>query len=390
MSWPEYSLGDIGYLSRGRSRHRPRNDPRLYGGEYPFIQTGDVTHANFYVTEHSQTYNEEGLEQSRLWPKGTLCITIAANIAETALLSYEACFPDSIIGFISYPDKCDARYIKFYFDLAKAKFKQVAQGAAQDNLSQEKLLSFRLPLPPVAIQQEIASVLSTYNDLIENNTRRIALLEESMRLLYREWFVRLRFPGHEAAKLVDGLPEGWEKKPLEQICDLTMGQSPPSDTYNQDGDGLPFHQGVTRFGGRFVTHDTFCTQANRVAEPGDILFSVRAPVGRINITLDKVVIGRGLSAMRCKTGHQSFLFYQLKSHFFKEDMLGGGAIFASVTKQQLSSEMLLAPKLSVVDEFGSIAKPVDQQIVNLHMQNQRLTEARDLLLPRLMSGEIEV
>jgi type I restriction enzyme S subunit len=98
-------LDDIGRIARGKSKHRPRNDPVLYGGKYPFIQTGDVKHSNFYVTGYSQTYNEIGLAQSKLWQPGTLCITIAANIAETAILKIQACFPDSIIGFIPHKKK---------------------------------------------------------------------------------------------------------------------------------------------------------------------------------------------------------------------------------------------------------------------------------------------
>ena len=294
---------------------------------------------------------------------------------------------------ISHPEKVDKRFIYYVFNspIFRAQVKGSATGATVRHTAPERIYQCKVPCPTdIDIQRHIADILSAYDDLIENNNRRIALLEESMRLQYREWFVRLRFPGHEHVNIVDGLPEGWRKKPLEEVSDLTMGQSPPSDTYNTNGDGLPFHQGVTGFGDRFVNHDTFCTQFNRIAEPGDILFSVRAPVGRINITLDRVIIGRGLSAIRSKTGDQSFLFYQLKDHFFKEDMLGGGAIFASVTKKELSGEFLLVPRNGIVREFERISQPVDQQIVNLHLQNCRLTEARDLLLPRLMSGEIQV
>src|SRR5690348_12719049 len=135
MTWSTKRLDELGAVSRGRSRHRPRDAAHLYGGPYPFIQTGDVKHAPLYVTEHSQTYSEAGLEQSRLWPAGTLCITIAANIADTAILTYEACFPDSVIGFIPDTDKADAKFIKYYFDAQlKGSYRQFSQGAAQDNL----------------------------------------------------------------------------------------------------------------------------------------------------------------------------------------------------------------------------------------------------------------
>src|ERR1022692_1700320 len=223
MRWTPRHLDQLGHVSRGRSRHRPRDAAHLYDGPYPFIQTGDVKHAGLYITDYQQTYSEEGLAQSKLWPAGTLCITIAAkrsgrpqfalcqlwpagtlcitiaaNIADTAILNFDACFPDSVIGFIADPTEADSRFIKYLFDATlQTRFQQFSQGATQDNLSQEKLLSLELAVPGVVEQQEIADILSAYDDLIENNRRRIQLLEEFVRQLYKEWFVRLRFPGHE-------------------------------------------------------------------------------------------------------------------------------------------------------------------------------------------------
>jgi len=135
MKWPLKRLNDLGYVSRGRSKNRPRDAAHLYGGDYPFIQTGDVKHSNLYITQYTQTYSEAGLAQSRLWPIGTLCITIAANIADTSILSFEACFPDSIIGFIPDPKEADARFIKYSFDaLLQKQYQNFSKGAAQDNL----------------------------------------------------------------------------------------------------------------------------------------------------------------------------------------------------------------------------------------------------------------
>ena len=391
MEWTSRTLDELGYVSRGRSRHRPRDAAHLYGGPYPFVQTGDIKHTNLYLTNYSQTYSDAGLEQSRLWKAGTLCITIAANIADTAILGIDACFPDSVIGFIPDKEKADVRFIKYLFDATlQIRFKKFTQGAAQDNLSQSKLLSLEFLLPDVTEQRRIASILSTYDDLIENNQRRIQLLEQSAQLLYKEWFVHLRFPGHEHVTITDGVPEGWEKKPLGEIADITMGQSPKSIYYNEDGNGLPFHQGVTNFGIRFPSHQKYCTMQNRLAEPGDILFSVRAPVGRINIAPDKIIIGRGLAAIRSRTGQQNFLFYALKNWFFKEDIMGTGAIFAAITKKDLHGVELLQTSDRIAEMFMEHIVPIDLQIEKLHQSNEQLTQARDLLLPRLMSGEMEV
>jgi type I restriction enzyme S subunit len=189
MSWTPQRLDQLGYLSRGRSRHRPRDAAHLYDGPYPFVQTGDVKHSGLYIAEYQQTYSEAGLEQSKLWPEGTLCITIAANIADTAILAFDACFPDSVIGFIPDPKKSDARFVKYLFDATvKSRVRQFTQGAAQDNLSQEKLLSITFLAPLVDEQTRIADILAAYDELIENNRRRMALLEDAARQLYREWF----------------------------------------------------------------------------------------------------------------------------------------------------------------------------------------------------------
>jgi len=282
----------------------------------------------------------------------------------------------------------DTLFIRYALEANLTRLLQFAGGTTFPNLTKDALKSFLIPFPEN--RGQIVSILSAYDDLIENNRRRIKLLEQAARLLYKEWFVHLRFPGHEHVKIKNGLPEGWERKRLGDIAEIVMGQSPKSEHYNEDGIGLPFHQGVTNFGFRFPTHKTYCTITARIAEPGDILFSVRAPVGRINITLDKIVIGRGLSAIRSNCGQQSFLFYSLKNHFFKEDIMGGGVIFAAITKKDLHDVELLQPPYTLIEMFQEQVFPIDHQIANLYRMIEHLVKARDLLLPRLMNGEITV
>ncbi len=390
MSWEYKTLDQLGDVSRGRSKHRPRNDPSLFGGEYPFIQTADVKAANFYITEYDATYNEKGLAQSKLWHPGTLCITIAANIADTGILAMDACFPDSVMGFIPYEGIADARFVKYCFDILQRDCRKISQGTAQDNLSWEKLSTIQFPAPPLEVQQMIADILSSYDDLIENNQKQIKLLEEAAQRLYKEWFVDLRFPGHETTPITDGIPEGWKNQTLAGIASVIMGQSPKSEFYNQEGKGLPFHQGVGSYGTRFVIDNTYSTSYTRIAEAGSILFSVRAPVGRLNMTKNKVVIGRGLAAINHRAGKQSYLFYLLKERFFKDDIIGNGAIFASISKDELLGQKFLVPTDELIERFDTIASDIDRKIAGVADQIILLTEARDRLLPKLMNGEIEV
>jgi type I restriction enzyme, S subunit len=147
--WEVNELTAIGFVGRGRSRHRPRNEPSLYGGPYPFFQTGDIKGANTHLWAHTQTYSDLGLAQSKLWDAGTLCITIAANIAETAILARKGCFPDSVVGFIADPEKVDVVYVKMFLDSIKQSMQNASRGTTQDNLSVEKLLTFQIPTPPL-------------------------------------------------------------------------------------------------------------------------------------------------------------------------------------------------------------------------------------------------
>ena len=300
--WEETTLEGLGTFERGKSRHRPRNDPELFGESMPFFQTADVKAAVLHMTGASSFYSEFGVSQSRVWEPGTTCITIAANIAETAILGEPACFPDSIVGFTPYGPLTDSYYVKYLLDFNRARLTSAARGTTQDNLSLEKLLAQRFLIPGVRTRELVVDKLRPIDDLIENNRRRIEVLEEMAQAIYREWFVHFRYPGHEDATFIDSplglIPEGWKAVQLVDVAELTMGQSPKSEFYNDDGHGSPFHQGVKDFGRHFPTHRTFCTVEGRRAAAGDILVSVRAPVGRLNIAPTDMTIGRGLGAAR--------------------------------------------------------------------------------------------
>jgi type I restriction enzyme S subunit len=167
-NWCWSSLDQLGQLDRGRSRHRPRDAAFLYGGPYPFIQTGDVRRASQYIREHSQTYSEAGLKQSRLWPEGTLCITIAANIAETAILSYPACFPDSVVGVIFNRELVSVRYVEMFLRTVKGRLHAFAPATAQKNINNDVLRTLAVPLPPYQEQLAIVEAAEAQLSVIEH------------------------------------------------------------------------------------------------------------------------------------------------------------------------------------------------------------------------------
>lgn len=397
MSWQEISLGDAVKEDGGILQTGPFGS-QLKQSEYavegvPVIMPKDIRNGEVIQEEVARVpeATAERLARHRVSECG-IVLPRRGEVSKRAFIKPEqagwicgtGCLKIEVGGVKVWP-----RFLYYYLALPSSVdwLLQNAVGSTMLNLSVEIVSRFPLRLPSIDVQKKLAENLSNYDEAIENNQRRIQLLEESARLLFREWFVHLRFPGHEHVKVINGVPEGWSFQSLEKIAGVVMGQSPKSEFYNEDGDGLPFHQGVTGFGLRYPEHKTYCTVTKRLAKTGDILFSVRAPVGRINLANDKIVVGRGIAAIKSKLGQQNFLHYALKSHFFKEDMIGGGAIFASVSKKDLLGVKLLQPEEPFVRLFMDHVKPIDEQIDILTRANKELAKARDLLLPKLMSGE---
>ncbi|MBI2284188.1 MAG: restriction endonuclease subunit S [Bacteroidetes bacterium] len=192
-NWEEKKLQDVAKVfERGKSRHRPRNWEGLYGGQIPFIQTGDVRNANKYITNYTQTYNEVGLAQSKLWKKGTICITIAANIAETAILNFDACIPDSIIGFYVNDNKADLNFAYYLLQYFKAELQKLGKGSAQDNINLGTFENRYFPFPPLKEQQTIVRQLDALRDEMQKlesvYQKKIDYLEELKKSLLQKAF----------------------------------------------------------------------------------------------------------------------------------------------------------------------------------------------------------
>jgi type I restriction enzyme S subunit len=288
------------------------------------------------------------------------------------------------------PDRLMTRFLYYALRPKLSEFRSVSTGAATKFLTLTILNQTEIQVPPLRVQRRIVGILSAYDDLIEHNLRRIKILDEMTRAFYREWFVEFRFPGNvEGFVGADGAPSGWRQDTLKDIAVLVMGQSPKSEFYNSEGRGLPFHQGVSNFGDYFPTDRTYCTVDDRLAEEDDILFSVRAPVGRINIAQRRMVIGRGLSAIRSLTGHQVFLLEQLRDLFKEEDSIGGGTIFKAVSKQDMENIKIMTPTETLREQFEAVARPAWKQMRVLTNIVTNLRSQRDLLLSRLISGQIE-
>ncbi|MBD3280575.1 restriction endonuclease subunit S [Candidatus Dojkabacteria bacterium] len=394
MEFKKIKISDLGKVITGRTP--PTKNEDYYGNKYPFITPTDLKKSKRYI-ETERYLSELGFkhqEKVLLPPDSTCLVCIGATIGKICLTKEQSFTNQQINSIIPNTEKYDAKFIYYLLSTKGEEIKKIAGGAATPIVNKSSFSNFEIEIPNLDDQNSIASILSAFDDLIENNTRRIEILEEMARLIYREWFVHFRFPGHEDVKMVDSelgkIPEGWEVRKLEELCELILGQSPKSEFYNEEGEGLPFHQGVRDFGRRFPTTTTWCTKRKRIAEEGDILFSVRAPVGRINIANTKMVIGRGLHAIRSKADNQNFIYHQLKHKFREEDIMGGGTIFKSVTKKDMLNLQMLNPSQDIINLFEKKVSPISNQIRILTDQNTVLKEIRDLILPQLISAKIEL
>ena len=368
------SLDYFGKVGRGKSRHRPRNDPALYGGPYPFIQTADITNSDLYVTSYSQTYSEAGLSQSKLWEPGVLCIVNAGvNTGDSSILGIQACFPDSVISFSANPKRCDVRFIKYFLDSVKSGIRSITMGATQDNLSVSKLLTIKVPAYTLETQRKIAGILSAYDDLIENNRRRIAILERMAEELYREWFVRMRFPGYQNTKFVKGVPEGWEQRKLGEVITLNYGKALKAE-YRVTG---PYP--VYGSSGIVGTHikplvDRPGLIVGRKGNVGSVYYSDLSfyPIDTAYYVESKLA--------------DSYLYHLLSSMNF----INNDAAVPGLNRNQAYSNLLLLPQHNLIEAFEDLVGKLVTKTRKLRDSISLLTSVRENLLNRLVSGKLRV
>ena len=387
------NIGDLGTIITGKTP--PTTNKNYYGDYAVFIKPTDISEQSKYTYETEEMYSKLAAEkyESSLIPKGAICVPCIGTIGTKMTMTPCDCYTNQSINSIICNENYDNEYVYYLIKnfLPGLKAYNLGTASGREYVSKSNFEKIELVAEQdKEIQKKIGVILSRYDSLIENYQKQIKLLEEAAQRLYKEWFIDLHFPGHENTKIVDGVPEGWEKKKLHEIAEVVMGSSPKSEFYNNDKQGLPFHQGVGSYGTRFVDDNVYSTSITRLAEPNSILFSVRAPVGRLNITKNKIIIGRGLAAMNHKDGFQSFLFYMLKERFFMDNIIGNGSIFASISKVELLDQEFIVPPMKTIKAFESLASKLDKKIQGVDTQLRLLTEARDRLLPKLMSGEITV
>lgn len=409
VSWQIKSLSELGRFSRGKSKHRPRNDKKLFtNGTYPLIQTGDIKNANLYVTKNSDYYNEFGLSQSKLWEQGTLCITIAANIAETAILSYPMCFPDSVVGFNAHKNESSELFVYYVFELIKKEIQKTSSGSIQDNINIDYLTKLKLKVPNKDYQDRIVNLLSTIDKKILINNQINEELEAMAKTLYDYWFVQFDFPDENGKpykssggkmvyndQLKREIPEGWGVDSLWNIATFYNGLAmqkfrPASET----DESLPVIKIREMFSGFSKDTEKASTTIPKeaIVEAGDILFSWSATLEVILWGGEKGALNQHIFKVTSEKYPKSFIYNELRSYLkvFKTIAELRKTTMGHITQDHLKQAMIIIPPNDLIDEIHNRISLILKQQLDLKQQNQELTQLRDWLLPMLMNGQVKV
>jgi len=401
-NWKEYKLGEIGTIARGKSKHRPRDASFLYGGKYPFIQTGDVKSANHKLFNYSQTYSEDGLKQSKLWPKGTICITIAANIADTAILTFPACFPDSVIGFIADDEMCNIDFVEYLLQFYRMQIKTHSIGSVQDNINLGTFEKIKFRIPDLPTQTAIAEILSSLDDKIELNNKINQELENLAQTLFKQWFIDFEFPNQNGepykssgGEMIDSelgeIPKGWEVGSIYDISDVIYGAPFKSKLFNQENKGLPLIRirDLKTFQPQNWTEEIHPKGTKIYA--GDLVVGMDAEF-RAHFWLGQPAwLNQRLCHFRPKTTFSKLFVREIiKPQLAFHENSSVGTTVIHLGKGDIDTFKSLIPVNNILLQFEELSNSIFDTIINNSKESQELTKLRNTLLPKLISGELEL
>lgn len=382
--WQRVKLGNIAEVIGGGTPSTQNYD--FWNGDISWLTPKDLSgYKEKYISKGERNITASGLQNSsaRILPKGTVLLTSRAPIGYLAIAKQEVCTNQ---GFKSIVLK-NGYLPEFFYYLLKNNIEYIigmSSGSTFSEISGTQVKNLEFKVPPLDVQKKIAGVLGALDDKIELNNKINQNLEAQAQALFKSWFIDFEPFGGK-------MPNDWKIGKLGDIAEIIMGQSPDGSTYNEEKNGIPFFQGRAEFSFRFPSLRLFTTLPKRTAKKGDILMSVRAPVGDLNVALFECCIGRGLSAIREKNLRQSFLYYLLNFEKKQLNVFNGeGTVFGAINKNGLRDLTIIIPTSKHIDHFEKIVTPIDAQIETLSQENVRLAELRDTLLPKLMNGEINV
>lgn len=379
MEWKTYSIAEIGEVVGGGTPSTSNSE--FWGGDIPWITPKDLTgYYQIYISHGANFLTDKGLRAgTRLLPKDTILFSSRAPIGYIAIASNPICTNQGFKSIICKKELVYPLFLYYYIKSNLDYFKIFGTGATFPEISGTKMKKIKVSLPPLSIQRKIASILSAYDNLIENNNKRIKLLEQMAETLYKEWFVRFRFPGHENVEMENGLPKGWKVEYLGNVAKISTGKCNREDA-EEEGLYPLFDRSQ-----EIKRSNTWIKDCEAIIVPGEgTSFIPRYFEGKFNLHQRCYCVEPEIN----RTG--KYLFYTIminRSYFLS---VATGATVPSLRQNNFTKMKFVFPSIKLVQNYDDIVSKCFAEIHSLHQQSQLLIRQRDLLLPRLMSGKLEV
>lgn len=404
MSWEKITIGEVCKYTTSGGTPKSKVAEFYYPPTIPWLKTKEVNYCRIYETETK--ISDEGLKRSsaKLIPPNSVIVAMygqgdtAGRVAinKIPLATNQAC-----CNLIIDSEKADYQYVYYALSMLYDKLVSLKNGGAQPNLNAELVRSVEIPFPSLEIQHKIADILSAYDDLIENNQKQIKLLEEAAQRLYKEWFVDLRFPGYEDTKIIDGLPEGWKKGRADSFFNITIGKTPPrseSEWFVDMYEGIPWVS-IADMGNSslyvFETKEGLTREAIKrhnvkIVPSGTVLLSFKLTVGRVAIATSDMCTNEAIAHFYIPEDCWRAYTYCYLNNFHYDELGSTSSISKAVNSKIIKAMPFIMPSNDLASSFSEIVTPIFEQIHNKTKTIIEAKQARDRLLPKLMSGELEV
>jgi type I restriction enzyme, S subunit len=393
----------ISFCEKISSGGTPSRDIKNYyeNGSIPWVKSKELKSNIIWDTEEKIT--ESGLRNSsaKIYPVDTVLLAMyGVNIGQVGYLGIKAAINQAICGIITNKRKLNPRFLYYYLKSIPSYFESVSFGAAQQNINQDLIKKLKIKTPDVLTQQCIANILSTYDSLIEINIERIRLLEEIARELYKEWFVRMRFPGHTKATFIKGLPKGWNIRKIGEVCKVARGSSPRpivDQKYFANGN-IPWVKiADATAAGKFLFEtkeyvNEYGASFSRHLKPGSLIIATSGTLGFcIFLAIEACIHDGWLYTFDYEEGiTPEFLFFVINDRTEYFNNLSYGAAIQNINTDILRKTSFLKPDKELLEKFQHLIAPIHEEQKNILQQNDQVRQIRDRLLPRLISGKLSL
>lgn len=399
--WKEEKLGELCTIGRGSSPRPINNKAYFINGKIPWIKIADATKSGKYLYKTKEYVNEYGASFSRLMPKGTLIFSASGvSLGIPIVLGIEGCIHDGWIFLNNFNAKLDGNFLYYFLLTQQRYFLNFSYGAAIQNINTDIMKNMPIKLPNPDTQQKIAKILSNYDDLIENNNKRIKILEEMAQEIYKEWFVDFKFPGYESVtfkkSILGKIPENWQIKKIIEVYETVLGGTPSRDRTEYWNGNIPWLNSSKTNELRIITCSELITKlgleksSTKLMPPLTTVLAITgATLGQVSLIKSEMCANQSVVGI-CDNQNQEFIYYLMKNKISTLIMKASGGAHQHINKDVVNDMDFILPDDDTLKLFKNLIAPINAEIFNLLTKNETLNQTRDLLLPRLISGGIDV